>query len=405
MVYNPFIVLWKHLLHITHIRTKIHTRAHAYMHILGVYYRFQICVSLRSIQPMDYVGNTYFKVKGEIIQCEKYLLKALGVCVHVQHPHKLIITFLQVLGLEKEVDLVQSVWNYMNDSLRTNVFVRFSPDKIACACIYLAARKFQIALPANPGWWLMFGASKQDIEIISLEILQLYTYPNRSLEELEKEVSKLKEELAKKKEVDIKEIQLSTTQSSRNGSPSKDSPSVVVSGDDKKSSQSGGELKSPSHLNNKLLERNGDRMDLSPSKKTKKRLRSSSLDPSSRHKKKRRSHSPASGASHSSSLENSGGHSDSQFRPISSPIKLSGDSDGSGSLLDDDKRIPRKYQNKYDNHKHKKHRRSRHDRHHKREKHRQRERSRSRTRYESRLSHNVYRNDSVKRHHSSHRRK
>ena len=40
---------------------------------------------------MDYVGNTYFKVKGEIIQCEKYLMKALGVCVHVQHPHKVII--------------------------------------------------------------------------------------------------------------------------------------------------------------------------------------------------------------------------------------------------------------------------------------------------------------------------
>ena len=86
----------------------------------------------------------------------------------------------------------------MNDSLRTNVFVRFSPDKIACACIYLAARKFQvlnvwsgsnscshhffnqIPLPTNPGWWLMFEASKRDIEIISLEILQLYTYPNVS---------------------------------------------------------------------------------------------------------------------------------------------------------------------------------------------------------------------------------
>ena len=40
---------------------------------------------------MDYVGNTYFKVKGEIIQCEKYLMKALGVCVHVQHPHKVNI--------------------------------------------------------------------------------------------------------------------------------------------------------------------------------------------------------------------------------------------------------------------------------------------------------------------------
>ena len=38
----------------------------------------------------------------------------------------------------------------------------------------------QILLPTNPGWWLMFEVSKRDIEIISLEILQLYTYPNVS---------------------------------------------------------------------------------------------------------------------------------------------------------------------------------------------------------------------------------
>ena len=28
----------------------------------------------------------------------------------------------------------------MNDSLRSDLFVRFSPEAIACACIYLAAR-------------------------------------------------------------------------------------------------------------------------------------------------------------------------------------------------------------------------------------------------------------------------
>ena len=32
----------------------------------------------------------------------------------------------------------------MNDSLRTNVFVRFSPETIACACIYLAARQLKV---------------------------------------------------------------------------------------------------------------------------------------------------------------------------------------------------------------------------------------------------------------------
>lgn len=32
----------------------------------------------------------------------------------------------------------------MNDSFRTEVFVRFQPDTIACACIYLAARQLQV---------------------------------------------------------------------------------------------------------------------------------------------------------------------------------------------------------------------------------------------------------------------
>lgn len=32
----------------------------------------------------------------------------------------------------------------MNDSLRTNAFVRFQVETIACACIFLAARALQV---------------------------------------------------------------------------------------------------------------------------------------------------------------------------------------------------------------------------------------------------------------------
>jgi hypothetical protein len=32
----------------------------------------------------------------------------------------------------------------MNDSLRTDIFLRFSPETIACACIDLAARNLQV---------------------------------------------------------------------------------------------------------------------------------------------------------------------------------------------------------------------------------------------------------------------
>ena len=32
----------------------------------------------------------------------------------------------------------------MNDSLRTDVFLRFAPEKIGCACIFLAARVLKV---------------------------------------------------------------------------------------------------------------------------------------------------------------------------------------------------------------------------------------------------------------------
>ena len=40
--------------------------------------------------------------------------------------------------------LVQTAWNYMNDSSRTPIFCQYQPETIACACIYLAARMLKI---------------------------------------------------------------------------------------------------------------------------------------------------------------------------------------------------------------------------------------------------------------------
>ena len=32
----------------------------------------------------------------------------------------------------------------MNDSLRTDVFLKYAPEKIGCACIFLAARQLKV---------------------------------------------------------------------------------------------------------------------------------------------------------------------------------------------------------------------------------------------------------------------
>lgn len=88
--------------------------------------------------------------------------------------------YLQVLSYEKNKNLMQLSWNYMNDSLRTDVFVRYQPEVIACACIYLTARKLKLPLPKNPAWYELFGVTETQIRDICLRILRLYSRPKVS---------------------------------------------------------------------------------------------------------------------------------------------------------------------------------------------------------------------------------
>ncbi|XP_063061389.1 cyclin-L1a isoform X2 [Engraulis encrasicolus] len=145
----------------------------------------------RSVSPLV-LDQNYINTKNQVIKAERRILKELGFCVHVKHPHKIIVMYLQFLECEKNQTLVQTAWNYMNDSLRTNVFVRFPPETIACACIYLAARALQIALPTKPHWYLIFGATEEEIKDICITTLKLYSRKKPNYDHLEKEVEKRK---------------------------------------------------------------------------------------------------------------------------------------------------------------------------------------------------------------------
>ncbi|XP_017321225.1 cyclin-L1a isoform X2 [Ictalurus punctatus] len=145
----------------------------------------------RSASPLI-LDQNYINTKNQVIKAERRVLKELGFCVHVKHPHKIIVMYLQVLECEKNQTLVQTAWNYMNDSLRTNVFVRFQAETIACACIYLAARALQIPLPTRPHWYLLFGATEEEIKDICITTLKLYTRKKPNYDFLEREVEKRK---------------------------------------------------------------------------------------------------------------------------------------------------------------------------------------------------------------------
>src|SRR5437016_2562720 len=85
--------------------------------------------------------------------------------------------YLQFMRLEKHSELMQLSWNFMNDSLRTDVFVRYQPETIACACIFLSARKLRIPLPKNPQWFLVFKVEEDEMNRVAYAILHLYSRP------------------------------------------------------------------------------------------------------------------------------------------------------------------------------------------------------------------------------------
>lgn len=62
----------------------------------------------------------------------------------------------------------------MNDALRSDVFVRYDPETVACACIYLSARRLKISLPKTPAWYTLFHVSHSHIEDVCKRVLRLY---------------------------------------------------------------------------------------------------------------------------------------------------------------------------------------------------------------------------------------
>ncbi|XP_040284075.1 cyclin-L1 isoform X1 [Bufo bufo] len=159
--------------------------------VINIFHHLRQLRAKRTQSPLI-LDQGYINTKNQVIKAERRVLKELGFCVHVKHPHKIIVMYLQVLECERNPILVQTAWNFMNDCLRTNVFVRFEAETIACACIYLAARVLQIPLPNKPHWFLLFGATEESIQEICVSTLRLYSWKKPNYDLLDKEVEKRK---------------------------------------------------------------------------------------------------------------------------------------------------------------------------------------------------------------------
>lgn len=144
-------------------------------HVLMVFHRMECRRENLPIEHLEVFSKKYSDLKNDLFRTERHLLKEMGFICHVEHPHKFISNYLATLGTPPE--LRQEAWNLANDSLRTTLCVRFKSEVVACGVVYAAARRFQVPLPENPPWWLVFDADQAGIEEVCRVLAHVYSLP------------------------------------------------------------------------------------------------------------------------------------------------------------------------------------------------------------------------------------
>jgi hypothetical protein len=125
---------------------------------------------------LDPFSRRYDELKAELIRCERLMLREFGFVAHVEHPHKFVLNYCQVMDLP--APLMQAAWGAANDSLRSTLCVRFPAEAVACGAIHFAARRLGVPMPEEaPAWWGVFGVTSAQVEEVAAVVAALHAQP------------------------------------------------------------------------------------------------------------------------------------------------------------------------------------------------------------------------------------
>ncbi|PKA58071.1 Cyclin-T1-3 [Apostasia shenzhenica] len=124
--------------------------------------------------------EVYEQQKELILLGERLVLATLGFDLNLQHPYKPLVEAIKKFKVAQNA-LAQVAWNFVNDGLRTSLFLQFMPHQIAAGAIFLAAKFLKVKLPSDGEkvWWQEFDVTPRQLEDVSNQMLELYEQ-NRS---------------------------------------------------------------------------------------------------------------------------------------------------------------------------------------------------------------------------------
>ena len=167
------------------LSAKLEEQPRSYRSFLNVFHRLEHKkLGTKDPPPLFINSDEWYDLRSRLLKAERFILREVGFVTFVEHPHKFIGVYLHAL---KANELAQQAWNYLNDSLRTTLCLKYQSHVIACGAIYMASRVMNHQLPEDPAWWLLFDTSFKDIEDVCLTVLQLYKMPKAHLVDVKAE--------------------------------------------------------------------------------------------------------------------------------------------------------------------------------------------------------------------------
>ncbi|KAF8979737.1 hypothetical protein BGZ46_005109 [Entomortierella lignicola] len=176
-------------------------------------------------------GQEFYDLKNAVVIAEMQILKKLGFNVHVQLPYAIMVNYLKVLELTDHPIIPQRAWSFLNDGLRTSIYICYQPPTIACSVIWLAAREAGVSLPTSPAWWEVLDSNLEDIENIAGHIKSLY-YRTLPIPDLPLTIEEVEPYLQKQKGISLALADAETRTGKVKGKDGEDAEQIQNQGTD-----------------------------------------------------------------------------------------------------------------------------------------------------------------------------
>lgn len=153
--------------------------------VVNVAYR-----TLNRDKPPLEMGTTFQQYRDTLVNCELFLLRSLHFKSVVYHPHKFLLHYLKYLEdwfdpyTWESVPVSRTCWALLRDSYHSPLALRYKPQHIAIAVVYMALLCHGLEVPynqvADTPWWKVFkeDISLNEIKDIINEIVFTYDMEN-----------------------------------------------------------------------------------------------------------------------------------------------------------------------------------------------------------------------------------